>query len=85
MLVWLSKDGTTGGHVAIFDHPQNKSFPITWRIDNELGIGPSRQISGDWKLQRGETESILYRLIVYTGNFDREELMKLWKEFSCSY
>lgn len=72
------------GHFAIFDHPANKSFPITWRVDNELGVGPSRQITGDWKLDKGRTEVIRYRLIVYTGEFNHDRLMKLWKEYSCT-
>jgi hypothetical protein len=72
------------GHVAIFDHPDNKSFPTPWRVDNELGVGPSRQIAGDWKLSKGSKEVIRYRLIVYTGEFNHDKLMKLWKEYCCS-
>jgi hypothetical protein len=37
-------------HIAIFDHPENKAFPTPWRVDNEMGMGPSRQILGDWKI-----------------------------------
>lgn len=72
-------------HVAIFDHPNNKSFPIPWRVDNEFGIGPSRQIAGDWKLEKGEADIVRYRLVVYTGNRNSDELMRLWREFSCMY
>lgn len=72
------------GHVAIFDHPQNKSFPIAWRVDSELGVGPSRQILGDWKLNKGETEVVRYRLVIYTGHLNQEELTHLWREFSCT-
>lgn len=79
------EDQKEWAHVAILDHPQNKSFPITWRVDNELGIGPSRQIAGDWKLKKGESELVRYRLIVYTGSFNHDDLMKHWKEFCCAY
>jgi len=72
-------------HIAILDHPQNKSFPIPWRVDSQLGVGPSRQILGDWKLNKGETEAVRYRLIIYTGSLNNEDLTRLWKEFSCSY
>jgi hypothetical protein len=72
------------GHIAIFDHPENKSFPIPWRVDSQLGVGPSRQITGDWKLKKGEIEVIRYRLLVYTGNLNNEDLTRLWREFSCT-
>jgi hypothetical protein len=84
--VGVSIQGRTDwGHIAIFDHPQNKSFPIAWRVDSELGVGPSRQIIGDWKLKQGQTEIVRYRLVVYTGDLNNEDLNRLWKEFSCSF
>lgn len=73
------------GHMAIFDHPDNKAFPISWRVDSQLGIGPSRQIMGDWKLNKGETEIVRYRIVVYTGDRSNLELTRLWKEFVCDY
>jgi hypothetical protein len=71
------------GHIAIFDHPDNHGFPIPWRVDNELGVGPSRQILGDWKINQGETEVIRYRLVVYTGDFNESTLSRAWKEYVC--
>ena len=71
------------GHMAIFDHPDNKSFPNAWRVDNQLGVGPSRQILGDWKLKKGETEMVRYRIVVYTGLLNKGELNRLWKQFVC--
>ena len=72
----------TKAHVAIFEHPGNTGFPNAWRVDNELGIGPSRQILGGWSIPNGHFEVIRYRLIVYTGEFDNAEITRLWKEFS---
>jgi len=72
-------------HFAIFDHPDNKAFPISWRVDNELGIGPSRQIMGDWEIPKGETEVVRYRLVVYTGVLNQTEMTRNWKEFICEY
>ena len=69
-------------HVAIFDHPQNKGYPQTWRVDDQLGIGPARARTGDWKINRGETEVIRHQLVVYTGNLDDVALTKTWGEFS---
>lgn len=70
-------------HIAIMDHPDNNDFPIPWRVDNELGVGPSRQILGDWTIPRGQTEVIRYRFIVYTGELAASEITSAWKEYVC--
>jgi hypothetical protein len=70
-------------HIAILDHPDNAAFPIPWRVDNELGVGPSRQILGDWTIRKGETEIIRYRLVIYTGKRDESALREEWKRFVC--
>ncbi len=72
-------------HIAIFDHPGNKAFPTPWRVDNEMGMGPSGQILGDWKIAKGEKETIRYRLLVYTGELNKAILTKSWKEFFRDY
>jgi len=69
-------------HIAIFDHPNNRAFPTPWRVDNELGVGPSIQILGDWKINKGETETINYRLVAYTGDLNHFELSQLWTEYA---
>ncbi len=63
-------------HVAIFDHPDNDGFPQNWRVDDQLGIGPSRSIQGDWSIKKGETEVIKHRLVFYTGPF--QEFRERW-------
>ena len=68
-------------HIAILDHLDNPDFPVAWRVDNELGIGPSRQILGDWTIPKGETATFRYRLVVYTGDFDRAKVNAEWKDF----
>lgn len=74
---------TDMGHIAIMDHPDNKGFPSPWRVDNELGVGPSRQILGDWKISNGETEVIRYRIVVYTGDHDEGMIREVWKKYVC--
>ena len=69
-------------HIAFFDHPDNNGFPISWRVDSQLGVGPSRQIMSDWKLDEGETEVIRYRLIAYTGDLNPVELTRAWTDFA---
>jgi hypothetical protein len=70
-------------HIAILDHPDNEAFPTPWRVDNELGVGPSRQILGEWTIPEGEAETIRYRLIVYTGDFQEDFLTQAWKHYVC--
>jgi hypothetical protein len=70
-------------HVAMLDHPDNEAFPTPWRVDNELGIGPSRQILGDWHIDKGKTAVFRYRLIIYTGDINSAELTRQWKAFIC--
>ncbi len=68
-------------HIAIFDHPSNNDFPLPWRVDGELGVGPCRAILGDWKIEKDQTEVIRHRLFIYTGKLDRETLTREWKAF----
>jgi hypothetical protein len=70
------------GHVAIFEHPANSGFPNAWRVDNELGVGPSRQIQGDWSIPKEKSEVIRYRLVIYTGTFDNAAITRLWTKFA---
>ena len=69
-------------HIAIFDHPDNKGFPQTWRVDNQLGIGPARARTGNWKIEKGQTETIRHELIVYTGPLNDLELTNTWSAYS---
>lgn len=73
---------TDFGHIAVLDHPDNTTFPTPWRVDNELGVGPSRQILGDWTIPKGEQEVIRYRLVVYTGDFDEDSVNQWWNNFA---
>ena len=68
-------------HVAIFDHPMNAGFPQTWRVDGQLGVGPTRARMGDWHIPEGATEVIRHRLIVYTGDLSDLELTEDWQEY----
>ncbi len=81
--VGMEIDGRSDpAHVAMFDHPDNESFPTAWRVDGELGVGPSRQILGPWTLDEGERTTIRYRLVVYTGERDLAELTGKWVEYA---
>ncbi|HEV7350859.1 PVC-type heme-binding CxxCH protein [Telluribacter sp.] len=68
-------------HIAIFDHPENKGYPQTWRVDGQLGAGPARARKGDWHIKKGETEVIKHQLVVYTGVLNDVELTGIFGEF----
>ena|GEM_PF-108779 len=69
-------------HVAIFDHPKNAGYPISWRVDGQMGVGPSRAITGGWSIAKGKTETAHHQFIVYTGNLDENAVNKSWENFS---
>lgn len=68
-------------HITIFDHPENNGFPQTWRVDDQLGIGPVRARMGDWHIKAGETEIIRHQIIAYTGKLDDLALTQIWNEY----
>lgn len=68
-------------HIAILDHPSNKGYPQTWRVDGQLGAGPARARKADWHIKKGETEVIKHELVIYTGDFKDVELNKTFGEF----
>lgn len=68
-------------HIAILDHPENKGYPQTWRVDGQLGAGPARARKGDWHIKKGETEVIKHELVIYSGELSDVELNKTFGEF----
>lgn len=69
-------------HIAIFDHPDNKDFPLPWRVDGQLGVGPVRARLGDWTIPKGTIEVIRHQLQVYTGKLNNLELTEHWSGYS---
>jgi putative membrane-bound dehydrogenase-like protein len=68
-------------HIAIFDHMDNERFPQPWRVDSQLGIGPAIARLGDWKISKGKTETLQYRLVVYGGVLNDVEMLKSWERY----
>ena len=68
-------------HIAILDHPENKGYPQTWRVDNQLGAGPARARKADWHIKKGDTEVIKHELVIYTGELNDVQLNKTFGEF----
>ncbi len=69
------------GHITIFDHPQNAGFPTPWRVDGQLGIGPTHAIAGDWEIKKGFTEIIKHQVVAYTGELNDVEMRNIWDAY----
>jgi hypothetical protein len=70
------------GHIAILDHKANKGHPALWRVDGQLGVGPALSRAGEWKLGRGKTVRLRYRMVIYTGALNARRVEAEWKQFS---
>ncbi|HWL00195.1 MAG TPA: DUF6807 family protein [Parapedobacter sp.] len=68
-------------HIVMFDHPSNSDFPLPWRVDGELGVGPCRAILGDWKIEKNDTEVVRHRLMIYTGTLNKVTLWEEWNAY----
>jgi hypothetical protein len=68
--------------VAIMDHPQNDGHPVSWRVDGQLGIAPSRCIASAWHLTQGQTAVNCYRVVAFTGAIDAADLESRWQAFA---
>lgn len=69
-------------HIAIFDHPENKRYPHTWRVDSQMGFGPAGALKNDWHIAKGMIEVIKHRLLIYTGDRNDLTLTNLWEEYT---
>lgn len=70
------------GNIAVLDHPENRGHPNAWRVDSQLGINPATARFGDWTIPNGETEVIRYRLLIYTGEFNHDDVMEAFEDFA---
>ena len=76
------RDSDDWGHIAIFDHPENDAYPMPWRVDRQMGIGPARSILGDWEIPAGTTHTYRHQLKVYTGRLNDLHMHEDWKAYS---
>jgi len=74
------RDGCAG--MAIMDHPSNPDYPVTWRVDHQLGISPSRCIAGGWHVAKGDVDRYTYLITVFCGEPDLVALETRWQTFA---
>jgi hypothetical protein len=77
------RNGVAG--LSMFDHPTNAGHPNLWRVDGELGIAPSRQISGEWRLAKGESSKSRYRVLAFSGPIQAQAIQEAWNKFAEEY
>ncbi len=81
--VGLRLDGRDDlAHLAVFDHPANPGYPLPWRVDGQLGFGPSPATLGDRTLTRGQSETYRHRLFAYTGPHDDVKVDAAWRAYT---
>jgi methane monooxygenase PmoA-like len=83
---WCSLTGNTANHtvtIAIFDHPGNPGYPTYWHARgyglfaaNPLGrsIFDSKQPAFNFTLEKGQSATFRYRVILYSHAANPEEL-----------
>src|SRR5204863_9978523 len=63
--IGMTVDGRKdAAHIAVISHA-----PVLWRVDGQLGVGPAPSRAGAWKIAKGESVTLRYRFLVYTGEF----------------
>ncbi|MBT6147374.1 MAG: PmoA family protein [Gemmatimonadetes bacterium] len=68
--------------IAMMDHPENPGHPNPWRVDSQLGIAPSRCITGPWQLANGQYSTNRYRLFAFEGDIEVERIESAWRDFT---
>ena len=68
--------------IAIMDHPSNPEHPTPWRVDGQLGIGPSRGIATTWEIPKGESASFRHRLFITCGALDQASIEREWEHYA---
>jgi putative membrane-bound dehydrogenase-like protein len=69
-------------HITIFDHPENRGYPMHWRVDQQLGIGPAPSREEDRKIANGESLVFKHQLYVYTGELNDLALSDQYNAFA---
>jgi hypothetical protein len=91
---WCSLTGHDGGHtdtIAIFDHPGNPGYPTYWHARgyglfaaNPLGRGvfDPKQAPFKYTLEKGQSATFRYRIVIYPNAETTDELNKAADAFA---
>ncbi len=85
---WCGFVGDNGGHregIAILDHPENAWFPSPW-FTRDYGFAsptPMFWLGEDgWRLPKGRTLSLKYRVYVFAGEAACGEVDRVWRPWA---
>lgn len=68
--------------IAMLDHPRNPQHPVPWRVDETLGVAPSRCIAGEWRLGAGDSQTCRVRLLIRCGKAEPKHIDDEWQRFA---
>ncbi|BCB77165.1 hypothetical protein GCM10022251_57450 [Phytohabitans flavus] len=68
--------------VVVMDHPANFRHPVRWRVDNELGVGPSPSIAGAWQLVAGQERVFHHNIVVFGASVEPPVIEESWQAFA---
>jgi hypothetical protein len=68
--------------VVLMDHPTNFRHPVPWRVDHQLGVGPSVCVAGRWRLGPGERQAFRHQFTVLGSPLRPAEIDEMWREFA---
>jgi hypothetical protein len=68
--------------ITIMDHPTNPDHPTPWRVDGQLGIGPSRALAGTWEIPAGKSAIFQHRLVIACGSLNPAGIESAWQDFT---
>ena len=71
--------------IAIFDHPTNSNHPPVWRVDEQGLINPNISGLTDWSLSSGQAKQFHYRILVYRGAANKDQLEAHFRKFSATH
>lgn len=88
-MVYGEIDGAPCG-ILLMSHPENQTFPEPIRVwpplanmgrgDQFFNFSPTKY--SDWTLERGNSYTLTYRLVIFDGHMTSEEAESLWQSFA---
>jgi hypothetical protein len=81
---WCDYFGMERGHmygIAIFDSPDNDSYPTTWHIRNYGLMSPNCFLMGERTVKAGESLSFQYRVVFHAGDVRQARIAERFSDY----
>jgi len=73
---------SSGGGIAIFDHPSNLRHPTPWYPNTMPFFSPAMLFHEPYTFPAGKTLMLRYRIFVHSAPVDKNDLETEWKKFT---